>query len=385
MTRNYRLKFFLEDQAGSTSLLILPIVIITVLLMGLVGYFVGSTYLNHSEPESVVTPDSPIDEDQALLDEFIDDPLVEASDEMLISTFESELQAKRYVILNYHHIDPNLKGNPVTLTPDHFYNHMQALIKSGYQTIRYNELAEFFDLAADASQYTNTNTKLTKAQRAWLIAANHSLERMPDQAYHITFDDGYQSVYEYALPILIKDNIPMTFFVITKSSGKEWYDVPDYISFPHATWEELKIINRYPQFSVQSHTYSLHSYEPADHYDDQLPALANPIYRDDLGRIETRGEFQDRIRQDMLLARNYLEYRLEPHTITGMAYPYGVYSDDVIKLAQEVGLKYLFINRAGTIDYQTSPYLIPRYNAGDPTISSRQLVEDVSKYLGPIK
>ena len=32
----------------------------------------------------------------------------------------------------------------------------------------------------------------------------------------ITFDDGYESLYNYALPVSIKHRIPMTVFIITK-------------------------------------------------------------------------------------------------------------------------------------------------------------------------
>lgn len=54
------------------------------------------------------------------------------------------------------------------------------------------------------------------------------------QAYiSITFDDGWDSIYENAFPILQRYNYPATLFVITGKIGK--YD--NYINWDQETWK----------------------------------------------------------------------------------------------------------------------------------------------------
>lgn len=51
-------------------------------------------------------------------------------------------------------------------------------------------------------------------------------ERLPARAVCITFDDGYRSTYDFALPILKEFNLPATVFVTTGyvDSGNMWND-----------------------------------------------------------------------------------------------------------------------------------------------------------------
>ena len=72
---------------------------------------------------------------------------------------------------------------------------------------------------------------------------------LPDRTVVVTFDDGYIGNYDFAYPYLKSQGIPATFFVHT-----------DYVGVPtskdHMTWDMLREIDRYSQFSVESHTAS---------------------------------------------------------------------------------------------------------------------------------
>ncbi|MBC7454781.1 MAG: polysaccharide deacetylase family protein [Massilia sp.] len=63
-----------------------------------------------------------------------------------------------------------------------------------------------------------------------LYDAVHALgtERMPARALAITFDDGYRSIHDWALPILKEFGLPATVFVTTgymEDEGSMWNDV----------------------------------------------------------------------------------------------------------------------------------------------------------------
>jgi peptidoglycan/xylan/chitin deacetylase (PgdA/CDA1 family) len=107
--------------------------------------------------------------------------------------------AGRLCIVNYHRIldqpDPLLASEPTIAT----FRWQIAL------------LAECFNVMplAEAVQALNT-------------------ERMPPRAVAITFDDGYRSTHDLALPILREFKLPATVFVTTghiENEGSMWNDV----------------------------------------------------------------------------------------------------------------------------------------------------------------
>src|SRR4051794_25826189 len=103
----------------------------------------------------------------------------------------------RLCIVNYHRIleapDPLLESEP---DPDTFRWQMELL-------------AKYFNVMP-----------LHEA----LVALNN--DRMPPRAVCITFDDGYRSVHDLALPILKEFNLPATVFVTTgyMTHGAMWND-----------------------------------------------------------------------------------------------------------------------------------------------------------------
>ena len=103
----------------------------------------------------------------------------------------------RLCVINYHRIltshDPLLESEPDIAT---FRWHMKLL-------------AECFNV-------------LPLSEAVAILAT----ERMPPRAISITFDDGYRSVHDLALPILKEFNLPATVFVTSGCVGEEsmWND-----------------------------------------------------------------------------------------------------------------------------------------------------------------
>lgn len=70
---------------------------------------------------------------------------------------------------------------------------------------------------------------------------------LPEKAVLVTFDDGFQSVYKNAVPIMQKYNIKGNIFLPTKYIEEQ---------NPHfMTWKMLKGLCETGQFSVAAHTH----------------------------------------------------------------------------------------------------------------------------------
>lgn len=88
------------------------------------------------------------------------------------------------------------------VTPEQFDQQMQYLVDAGYTAISFTQLAE----------YLNASTTL------------------PQKPVIVSFDDGWENQYTYALPILRKHGITATFFVYSNAIGTQ----------NHFTWDQLR-------------------------------------------------------------------------------------------------------------------------------------------------
>jgi peptidoglycan/xylan/chitin deacetylase (PgdA/CDA1 family) len=96
----------------------------------------------------------------------------------------------RIPILTYHSIDDS--GSVISVDPKTFVNHIQFLEESEFQVIS----------LTDAIQY------LKGAQPA-------------DRKVVLTFDDGFESFYTHAFPVLTEKKMPATVFLVTGYCGKD--------------------------------------------------------------------------------------------------------------------------------------------------------------------
>lgn len=105
----------------------------------------------------------------------------------------------RLCVLNYHRIlstpDPFLDGDPDVAT----FDWQMQLLKQCFNVLPLHEAVH-------------------------LLASG----RMPPRAIAISFDDGYRSFHDLALPILVKHGLPATVFVTTghmQEDGSMWNDM----------------------------------------------------------------------------------------------------------------------------------------------------------------
>jgi peptidoglycan/xylan/chitin deacetylase (PgdA/CDA1 family) len=150
-----------------------------------------------------------------------------------------------------------------------------------------------------------------------LRAALAGTLRLPERAALITFDDGYRSVYEYALPVLQRLACPALLFVPTDFIGRtNEFDSDIEPAEPMCSWAELGELGR-SGVAVQSHGKTHRAFS-------------------DISPAERRREVAD--------SKAALEARLEG-AVDVFAYPYGDDAggaDDVRAALAESGYRAAF-------------------------------------------
>lgn len=188
---------------------------------------------------------------------------------------------KKLIIIYYHDIVENGKGYSYQkVEKEHFENQMKYLKEHGYQTILFEDMEKF----------------------------------LPEKAVLVTFDDGFQSVYKNAVPIMQKYNIKGNIFLPTKYIEEQ---------NPHfMTWKMLKGLCETGQFSVAAHTH--------DHVD-----------------IRTLDDAS--MKRQIRKSEELLETRLNVY-VNSFCMPYGKYDKKSIKLLKKNGnYKFVFASFYGHV------------------------------------
>lgn len=246
----------------------------------------------------------------------------------------------KVLVLMYHHIDE--KESAITISPKKFKQHIQALLDNHYNIIPMERFIHFLRSETD----------------------------VPPNAVVITFDDGYESFYKYAYPELKSRGLTATNFVIVSYIDKQ----PDP-SLPYLTWSEMNEMKQ-NGFSFYSHTYNLHASVPNEKGISVAP-LTNRIFLKSEKRLETEEEYKTRVIDDLTHANKILEEKLG-NNIPLLCFPLGAYNSEVVKLANEVGIQYLFTIQSG-INTRTDRE-IKRVHAGMPYITADFLIRFLKKY-----
>ena len=120
--------------------------------------------------------------------------------------WDGQPRSARVPVLMYHYLsippaDANVYRRDLSVSPDLFARHLDAIQAAGYTTISLYQLLAYL----------------------WQGAP------LPDKAVVITFDDGYRDNYENAFPLLRERGMIATIFVLTDFIDEER---PEYL-----TWE----------------------------------------------------------------------------------------------------------------------------------------------------
>jgi len=204
-------------------------------------------------------------------------------------------------ILCYHRFGKTCKSN-LCISERTFAKQLEYLKNNGYHTIHLSDLMEFL----------NYKTAI------------------PSKSVIITLDDGYQSIYEFAFPLLKRYGYTATLFIYT-----------DFIEASRnaLTWNHLRELKS-AGFEIGSHSIS--------HADltVKLP-------------YENDQTFRSRITKEFLNSKKIIDRELNQDT-QFFAYPYGNYNQQILDLFPKAGYKLGLTIRNGGNPFFANPLTVKR-------------------------
>ena len=230
-------------------------------------------------------------------------------------------------VLVYHHIQP-VTTSDVSCTPEQFDVQIDALLKAGY-------------------------TPLTLKQTAKFLAG--ILDESIKKPVLITFDDGYESLYHYALPISRKYSVPMTVFVVSARIGRKL----QFAQYLHES--QILEMHKCGLWDFGSHTHDMHT-DSLRIFDSFGPIKENPLI--------------EQLARDLRVSSSRLQ------AITGkkpeaLAWPYGKFNQQMSAIARKTGFKYHFTSCNGVNEIGANPYFLRRI-----PVTARDTALSVLKKVG---
>lgn len=225
-------------------------------------------------------------------------------------------------VIMYHHVLENGKFGDYVISTQELESDLNYIREKGYETV----------LMQDLIDYVNGGKPL------------------PKKPILITFDDGYESNYRYAFPLLKKYQMKAVISVIGYWSELYSTETHKHINYSHLTWEELKELQDSGIVEIQNHTYNLHSLENRKGTQKQ--------------KGETFEHYSDLLKQD--LGKNqellYKATGVWPNTFT---YPFGYVSKESFAIIKEMGFRASLSCQEGMNHITHDPeclYMLKRYN-----------------------
>lgn len=130
----------------------------------------------------------------------------------------------------------------------------------------------------------------------------------PPHSVVITMDDGHESVYTEALPLVEKYRIPVTLFIYPSAISNASYAM---------TWQQLRALKATGLFDIQSHTYW------------------HPNFKIEKRRM-TPAQYNKFVDLQLRRSRDVLDRKLGIH-VSMLAWPFGIYDQTLTHDASQAG------------------------------------------------
>lgn len=214
-------------------------------------------------------------------------------------------RATSVVVLQYHHVSDDTPKS-TSISPELFQQHLDYL-----STKKFNVISLL---------------SLEKALR--------NKETLPDKSVLITFDDGYNSIYDTAFPMLKSKEFPFTVFINIEPIENK---ITQFMN-----WEQLEEMTRYGA-TIANHSYS-HKHLIRREGDESL------------------SEWKTRITKDIAKTQTLLEEKLST-PVKALAYPFGEFNSDLKDILKDLDF-IAFAQHSGALSVTSDMLAIPRFPFG---------------------
>lgn len=227
-------------------------------------------------------------------------------------------------ILMYHHVNDH-RGDPLTVSPAAFEAQMRFLVRRGYRTLTLDEL----------------------------LAVVERKERISPRSVVLTFDDGYLDFWFHGYPLLERYGMKAILFLVTswvKERGTPRGFPGRVPSHQEAkaliragrsgeaivSWEEVESMVQKGLVEISSHTHTHARCQPTD------------------GSID-----EGHVKEELARSKALIEERLGS-SCHALCWPWGLYDEEAVKVAKEVGYRALFTAERGVVTQGSDPFALRR-------------------------
>ncbi len=207
-----------------------------------------------------------------------------------------------FPIIMYHHIsrDTSSVGDYV-ITPAMLEQDLKYLKEHGYKSITVREL-----YSIDKGEST-----------------------LKPKSIIITFDDGQESFYKYAFPLLKKYGFTAVFSIIGRYTDQFSDNENHNINYSHVTWEQMRDMANSSIIEFGNHSYNMHFNNAAGR----------------VGVTQMKGEsdenYEKALREDILEFNKSFERNMNFSSLI-YTYPYGRFSSKTVDIVKQNGFRAAF-------------------------------------------
>ncbi|KXZ67885.1 Poly-beta-1,6-N-acetyl-D-glucosamine N-deacetylase precursor [Acinetobacter venetianus] len=227
-----------------------------------------------------------------------------------------KIDATALTIIGYHEITDRKDAliPSYAVTSQQFSEHLDWLKNNGYHFINVDQL----------------------------IKAHEGKYSLPNKPVLLTVDDGYQSFYQNAYPIIRAKKVPVVLAVVgswlePKESQKVDFGGELISRDKILSWKELKEMQSSGLVEIASHSYHLHQGIVGNPQGNLEPAAITRIYDSASKTYETDEHYQSRIFQDLKKNNDLLKsHGLRSPRV--MVWPYGRYNMQLVQTAKQLGM-----------------------------------------------
>ena len=205
---------------------------------------------------------------------------------------------RKLPVVMYHQLTKNsAKLGKYVLTVDRFEKDLQLLKEKGYQSVTVKQLIDYSQGEGD----------------------------IPEKAILITFDDGQETLYEYALPLLEKYGFTAVGFVV--GALADYYtEIDDHnLNYSYLNWQQIKEMSDGKIIEIESHSFDLHK---------------NTAERSGIKKKkgETIEQYREFLCSDVSKMKTAMINNAGKNP-TAFAFPFGSFSPESTEILKECGFK----------------------------------------------